>query len=226
MSDTQRSEGAGPSAFRPPPKDARAWRRRPIGRALVVGAVVLVAAAGGSLFALTRGPAQVLPNGLDVVEQAAAAVRPTGDIEHVRSVVDGNQYEYWSLAGRSSRTVVTDKVGRATEYTATPVCSILAKPPTTPDGCLSTGEALEAALASREARVAGDGEVRGRPVKRIAFDVRDSGASGTYEVDATSMAPVRLTVTTSDGAVVVEQYEVFEYLADTPENRALAGSPG
>lgn len=228
MSDTQKREGASLAPSDGPlggPGDRRP--SRPNGRIIALGAAVLAAAGVGSFFALTGGqPATGIPSNVDLVERAAAAVRPTGDIEHVRSLVDGNQYEYWSLAGKSSRTVVTDAVGEATAYTATPVCSILARPPKGPEGCLSTGQALDAALASGEARVVGDGEVGGRPVKRITFTVSESGASGTYEVDASSMEPVRLTVKAADGSQVVEQYQVFESLPATPENMALAGSPG
>lgn len=199
---------------------------RPNRRVVTITATLVTVALLGVLLTVKgTHTTTVLPGDLRVVERAAAAVKPSGEIEHVKSVVDGVQYEYWSLSGSSSRTIVTDARGRTSEYTAGPVCSILAQPPRSRSGCVSTGAALSSALSSGEARVVGDGAVGGRPVKRIAFRVAASGASGTYEVDAASMEPVRLTVRTAQGAIVVETYRVFRYLGGTPENKALAGVP-
>lgn len=202
----------------------RRWRLG--ARALALGAVALAVVVAGALLNLTEGPAsKVLPSDGSVVERAAAAIRPTGEIEHVRSIIDGTRYEYWSLSGVSSRTVTTDSSGRTTQYTAGPVCSVLAGPPRAGADCASTGEAIEEALTSGHAHVAGDATLDGRALKRIVFTANSPAASGVYEVDARTMAPVRLVVTLPGGKTRDETYQVFEYLPATAETKPLAGAP-
>ncbi len=94
--------------------------------------------------------------------------------------------------------------------------------------CLSTGEALASALNSGQARVLPDGVANGRPVKRIPFSTRDTGVTGTYEIDPNSNLPVRITAelpgaSGSQSEVVVEEYSLFEYLPATAENLAAMG---
>lgn len=202
-------------------RGAKPGARRPV----IASAMVAAAAIGALLVVQSGGPDPGGAPQLDLVSKAAAAVAPTGQIEHVKSVVDGMQYEYWSLAGVSSRTVVTDSKGVTSEYQAGPVCSVLSQAPRAGQGCQTTGAALEAALSAGDARDVGGAVTDGRQVRRIQFSAPETGASGTFDVDAASFAPAHLSVKLRDGSSVEETYKVFEYLDASPQNRTLAGAP-
>lgn len=207
--------------------------RRPIlRRALGVGSVTVAAAV-----AVVIGVLAPWQGGPSFLEQAAAAVAPRDDaLLYVHTRGAGVDQQVWFRHDGRFRAVATYPDGSSAENDSTGTvfdsrtntfienpgvrASICLLPP--PEGraldeCTDPVSALSVAIEAGQARIVGEGTIRGVSVRDVRYKAY-GGGSVTVSVNAATFTPVQTTFVGTNGTSGTSEFLDYQWIPSTPAN--------